>query len=76
MRGGPNADIPYADIPIGPSMSNRKDRVAGNTDKSPWARKLEDSARQQHTRRGKPLSSGVPGKGPLSVRHATTDSLD
>lgn len=71
MRGGPDADIP-----ISPSMSNRKDREVGNTDKSPWARKLEDSAKQQHTRRGKPLSSGVPGKGPLSVKHATTDSLD
>ena len=48
----------------------------GKTEKSPWVRKLEDSAKQQHTRRGKPLSNGVPGKGPLSVRHATTDSLD
>ena len=76
MRGGPNADIPYADIPISPPMSNRKDREFGKTVESPWARKLEDSAKQQHTRRGKPLSSGVPGKGPLSVKHATTDSLD
>ncbi len=71
MRGGPNADIP-----ISPPMSNRKDREIGNTVKSLWARKLEDSAKQQHTRRGKPLSNGVPGKGPLSVKHATTDSLD
>lgn len=76
MRGGPNTDIPYADIPISPSMSNRKNREVGNADKSPWARKLEDSENQQHTRRGKPLSNGVPGKGPLSVKHATTDSLD
>lgn len=71
MRGGPNADIP-----ISPQMSNRKNRKIGDAETSPWVRKLEDSAKQQHTRRGKPLSNGVPGKGPLSVRHATTDSLD
>lgn len=75
MRGGPDTDIPMADIPISPSMSNRANRVVGNADRTLWARKLNGSARLQHTRVGKPLSNGVPGKGPLSVKHAATDSL-